>query len=109
MMAMGWYLSHYLRGGKDIAVASATKDVAGPIDLGGGATVTSDAKIQARLKCLQNAVGAVPGPLDCYLVLRGIKTLAIRMERHSQNAKAISEYLAKQPKIERVLYPGHDD
>jgi len=106
---MSPYLQNPLRHGADIVVHSTTKYLGGHSDLVGGATVTSDAKIQARLKFLQNAVGAVPGPLDCYLVLRGIKTLAIRMERHSQNAKAISEYLAKQPKIERILYPGHDD
>ncbi len=106
---MSPYLQNPLNHGADIVVHSTTKYLGGHSDLIGGAAITSDGKIQARLKFLQNAVGAVPGSLDCYLVLRGIKTLAVRMERHNQNAKAISEYLAKQPKVERVLYPGQSD
>src|SRR6266704_1277967 len=65
--------------------------------------------VQSRLKYLQNAVGAIPGPLDCYLVLRGIKTLAVRMDRHNENARTISEFLTKQPKVEKVNYPGLPD
>ncbi|HYY92719.1 MAG TPA: cystathionine gamma-synthase [Candidatus Dormibacteraeota bacterium] len=106
---MSPYLQNPLNHGVDIVVHSTTKYLGGHSDLIGGATVTSDSKIQTRLKFLQNAVGAVPGPLDSYLVLRGIKTLAIRMERHSQNAETVSDYLAKQSKVERVLYPGLPD
>src|SRR5207244_691803 len=72
-------------------------------------TITKNEDVQSRLKYLQNAVGAVPGPLDCYLVLRGIKTLAVRMDRHNENTRTISEFLAKQPKVEKVNYPGIPD
>jgi cystathionine gamma-lyase len=106
---MSPYLQNPLLRGADIVVHSTTKYLGGHSDLVGGATITDDRKIQDRLHFLQNAVGAVPGPMDCYLVLRGIKTLAVRMERHSQNAKAISEYLARQPRVERVYYPGQPD
>src|SRR5579864_1532106 len=103
---MSPYLQNPLSHGADIVVHSTTKYIGGHSDLVGGATVTDDRKVQDRLKFLQNAVGAVPGPMDCFLVLRGLKTLAVRMERHNQNAKIVSEYLAKSPKVERVLYPG---
>lgn len=106
---MSPYLQNPLRHGADIVMHSTTKYIGGHSDLVGGATVTNDLKIQQRLKFLQNAVGAVPGPMDCFLVLRGAKTLAIRMERHSANAKAVSEHLAKQPQIDRVFYPGNAD
>jgi cystathionine gamma-lyase len=106
---MSPYLQNPLRQGADIVVHSTTKYLGGHSDLVGGATMTDDRKIQDRLHFLQNAVGAVPGPMDCYLVLRGIKTLVVRMERHGQNAKAISEYLARQPRVERVHYPGQPD
>jgi cystathionine gamma-lyase len=106
---MSPYLQNPLHHGADIVVHSTTKYLGGHSDLVGGGTVTSNRKIQERLKFLQNAVGAVPGPMDCFLVLRGIKTLALRMEKHSQNAMAICEYLAKQPKVESVLYPGQAD
>jgi cystathionine gamma-lyase len=106
---MSPYLQNPLLHGADIVVHSTTKYLGGHSDLIGGATVTKDEDVQTRLKYLQNAVGAVPGPLDCYLVLRGIKTLAVRMDRHSENSKAISELLTKQPKVERVNYPGLPD
>jgi cystathionine gamma-lyase len=103
------YLQNPLKHGADIVVHSTTKYLGGHSDLIGGATVTKDEAVQTRLKYLQNAVGAVPGPLDCYLVLRGIKTLAVRMDRHSENSKAISELLTSQPKVEKVNYPGLPD
>jgi cystathionine gamma-lyase len=106
---MSPYLQNPLKLGADIVVHSTTKYLGGHSDLIGGASVTKDEGVQTRLKYLQNAVGAVPGPLDCYLVLRGIKTLAVRMERHGENSKAISELLTRQPKVEKVNYPGLSD
>ena len=98
-----------LKMGADTVVHSTTKYLGGHSDLVGGATITNDGEVQKRLKFLQNAVGAIPGPLDCYLVLRGLKTLAVRMERHDENARIISEYLSKQEKVEQVYYPGLPD
>jgi cystathionine gamma-lyase len=106
---MSPYLQNPLRHGADIVVHSTTKYLGGHSDLVGGATITDDQRVQDRLKFLQNAVGAVPGPMDCFLVLRGVKTLAVRMERHSENARIVSEYLSKQSKVERVFYPGLPD
>jgi len=106
---MSPYLQNPLRHGADIVMHSTTKYLGGHSDLVGGAIITSDQKLYERLKFLQNAVGAVPGPMDCYLVLRGVKTLALRMERHSANARAISEYLARQSQVERILFPGRPD
>ena len=106
---MSPYLQNPLRHGADIVVHSTTKYLGGHSDLIGGALVTSDVETYKQLKFLQNAIGAVPGPLDCYLVLRGIKTLSVRMERHTENAQAISEFLAKEPRVENVLYPGGPD
>jgi len=103
------YLQNPLRLGADISVHSTTKYLGGHSDLIGGAAITADADIGKRLKFLQNAVGAVPGPLDCWLVLRGIKTLPVRMDRHNSNAKHISEFLLKQSKVEQVYYPGLPD
>ncbi len=103
---MSPYLQNPLAHGADIVVHSTTKYLGGHSDLIGGATITKDKDVQSRLKYLQNAVGAIPGPLDCYLVLRGIKTLAVRMDRHNENARTISEFLTKQPKVEKVNYPG---
>jgi len=103
------YLQNPLKLGADISVHSTTKYLGGHSDLIGGAAITIDTDIGKRLKFLQNAVGAVPGPLDCWLVLRGIKTLAVRMDRHNSNAKQISEFLLKQPKVEQVYYPGLPD
>ena len=106
---MSPYLQNPLEHGADIVVHSTTKYLGGHSDLIGGATITKDEDVQSRLKYLQNAVGAVPGPLDCYLVLRGIKTLAVRMDRHNENTRTISEFLAKQPRVEKVNYPGLPD
>src|SRR5213594_447729 len=106
---MSPYFQNPLRHGADIVVHSTTKYLGGHSDLIGGAAITSDPALYKRLKFLQNAVGAVPGPLDCWLVLRGVKTLALRMERHDQNARTVSEFLAKQPNVEQVYYPGLPD
>ncbi len=106
---MSPYFQNPLQHGADIVVHSTTKYLGGHSDLIGGAAVTSDQKLYQRLKFLQNAVGAVPGPLDSWLVLRGIKTLALRMEKHDQNARIVSAFLQKQPKVERVYYPGLRD
>ncbi len=106
---MSPYLQNPIKHGADIVVHSTTKYLGGHSDLIGGACVTKDEGVQTRLKYLQNAVGAVPGPLDCYLVLRGIKTLAVRMECHGENSKAISELLTREPKVEKVNYPGLPD
>jgi cystathionine beta-lyase/cystathionine gamma-synthase len=100
------YLQQPLALGADIVVHSATKYLGGHSDVVGGFLATSDLEDYQQLKFLQNAVGAVPGPLDCYLVLRGVKTLAIRMERHCANARQVVDMLAAHPAVERVLYPG---
>ena len=100
------YLQQPLALGADIVMHSTTKYLGGHSDVVGGALVTSDPELYERLKFLQNAAGAVPGAFDCWLVLRGIKTLALRMERHSANAMAIAQFLAQHPAIARVMYPG---
>ncbi|MBI3914499.1 MAG: cystathionine gamma-synthase [Chloroflexi bacterium] len=100
------YLQKPLTLGADIVMHSTTKYLGGHSDVIGGAVVTADKEIFERLKFLQNAAGAVPGPLDCWLVLRGIKTLALRMERHSENALTIAQMLEKNFAVERVFYPG---
>jgi len=103
------YLQQPLALGADFSVHSTTKYLGGHSDVVGGALVTTDRQAYERLKFLQNAVGSVPGPMDCWLTLRGIKTLAIRMERHSQNAARIAEMLNSHSAVERVLYPGLKD
>jgi cystathionine beta-lyase/cystathionine gamma-synthase len=103
------YLQQPLALGADFVVHSTTKYLGGHSDVVGGAIVTTHQPSYERLKFLQNAVGAVPGPLDCFLTLRGIKTLAVRMERHCDNAEDIAEYLSRHPAVERVLYPGLPD
>lgn len=92
--------------GADFVVHSTTKYIAGHSDVVGGAVVTTDLQAFERLKFLQNVVGAVPGPLDCFLALRGLKTLALRIERHLENASKVAQYLAGHPNVEKVLYPG---
>lgn len=101
------YLQQPLEMGADIVVHSTTKYLSGHSDVVGGAIIGRDASLRERLAYLQNAVGAVPGPMDCFLILRGIKTLPLRMIRHSENATAIVDYLAKHPKVGRVHYPFH--
>jgi cystathionine gamma-lyase len=101
------FVQRPLEYGFDIVVHSATKYLNGHSDcLGGVAVVGADASLQERLGYLQNAIGGVSGPFDSFLILRGIKTLALRMERHCANALAIAQFLEKHPKVERVFYPG---
>lgn len=95
-----------LRLGADIVLHSTTKYIGGHCDVLGGALVTSDDDLHAELKFVQNATGAVPGPQDCFLLLRGIKTLALRVERHAANAQRLAEHLATHPAVTRVIYPG---
>jgi cystathionine gamma-synthase len=90
----------------DIVMHSSTKYLGGHSDVVGGVLALNDDKLYADLKFLQNAVGAVPAPLDCFLVLRGIKTLHVRMERHSANALQIARFLDDHPAVQTVLYPG---
>lgn len=92
--------------GADFVMHSSTKYLGGHSDLIGGALVMNNEERYQELKFLQNAVGAVPAPMDCFLALRGLKTLAIRMERHSANAIKIAQMLEDHPKVERVFYPG---
>jgi cystathionine gamma-synthase len=100
------YLQNPLDLGADIVLHSTTKYLGGHSDVVGGFLATNDPTIAERLYFLQKSLGAVPGPFDCWLVLRGIKTLAIRMQRHCENARAIATWLGEQPGIEQVLYPG---
>lgn len=100
------YFQKPLSLGADIVVHSTTKYISGHSDIIGGAVVTSNESIYEALKFHQNAAGAVPGPWDCWLALRGIKTLAIRMRTHEQNALFLAKYLSKHPGVERVYYPG---
>ena len=92
--------------GADAVVHSTTKYIGGHSDLIGGAIVTSDPDWVERLAFLTTAIGAVPGPMDCYLALRGLKTLSLRMRGHGENASAVAEHLAQHPKVTRVYYPG---
>jgi cystathionine gamma-synthase len=101
------YLQRPLDLGADLVMHSTTKYLGGHSDVIGGALVVMDAGVHERLSFLQNAVGAVPGPMDCFLVLRGIKTLPVRMDRHARNAAAVAEYLAGQARVKQVLYPTH--
>jgi cystathionine gamma-synthase len=100
------YLQRPLELGADVVVHSVTKYLGGHSDLIGGAIVTSDEQLIERLTFLQNAAGAVPGPMDCYLALRGMKTLAVRMRAHCRGAKAVADFLQTHPKVARVHYPG---
>jgi cystathionine beta-lyase/cystathionine gamma-synthase len=100
------YLQQPLSLGADMVVHSSTKYLGGHSDTVGGAIVTNDSDLLERLRFLQNATGPIPGPFDAYLVLRGIKTLALRMERHEQNAAMIARFLDDDPRVARVWYPG---
>ncbi len=100
------YLQRPLELGADIVVHSTTKYLGGHSDVIGGFAATNDPTIAERLYFLQKSLGAVPGPFDSWLVLRGIKTLALRMARHSENARAVAQFLEGQDAVERVFYPG---
>lgn len=99
-------LQQPLRLGATFVIHSTTKYIGGHSDVVGGAIVLDDEESYARLKFLQNAVGAVPGPFDAFLTLRGIKTLALRMERHSANATRVARFLEDHPAVAHVIYPG---
>jgi cystathionine gamma-synthase len=103
------YLQRPLELGADVVVHSVTKYLGGHSDLVGGAIATNDAELAERLAFLQNAVGAVPGPMDCFLALRGVKTLAVRMEAHCANAERVASFLAGHPRVRTVHYPGLED
>ena len=100
------YLQEPLSLGADLVVHSSTKYIGGHSDVVGGAVITSDKSWYERLKFIQNSVGAVPGPMDSFLLLRGTKTLALRMERHCENALQIARFLLQHPKVLKVYYPG---
>lgn len=101
------YLQRPLELGADLVVHSTTKYLGGHSDVIGGAVMGRDPDLQERLAFLQNAIGAVPGPMDSFLVLRGIKTLPVRMDRHAVNAQAVADFLGQHPQVERVMYPFH--
>ncbi|MDQ2654718.1 MAG: cystathionine gamma-synthase [Chloroflexota bacterium] len=103
------YLQNPLALGADLVLHSTTKYVGGHSDTVGGAVIGNDPDVFASMKFHQNAAGGIPGPFDVWLALRGIKTLAVRMERHSENAQAVAEFLAGHPAVERVFYPGLAD
>jgi cystathionine beta-lyase/cystathionine gamma-synthase len=103
------YLQNPLDLGADLVVHSATKYLGGHSDTVLGAIVAKDEELAQQLHFLQNAAGAVPGPMDCFLVLRGIKTLHLRMERACQNAARIAQYLQGHPKVNQAYYPGFED
>jgi cystathionine gamma-synthase len=103
------YLQQPLALGADIVVHSATKYLGGHSDVVGGFLALDDDALAERLRFTQNAAGAVPAPFDCYLVLRGVKTLAVRMDRHCSNARAVVDLLVRHPAVERVLYPQLTD
>jgi len=100
------YLQRPLELGADVAAHSMTKYLNGHSDVVGGALVFADAALKDRVAFLQNAIGAVISPMDSFLVLRGTKTLHVRMDRHEQNARGLAEWLEKHPQVERVYYPG---
>ena len=100
------YFQRPLELGVDMVVHSTTKFLGGHSDVVGGVAVLSDDKLFERLSFAQNAIGAIPGPFDCWLVLRGLKTLAVRMRQHEANAHAVAAFLEKHPRVKKVLYPG---
>jgi cystathionine gamma-lyase len=100
------YLQRPLALGADLVVHSTTKYLNGHSDVVGGAVITSDAELAQRLRFVQNAVGAVPSPHDCFLVLRGLKTLHLRMAQHERSARTLAALLEDHPAVERVIYPG---
>jgi cystathionine gamma-synthase len=100
------YLQQPFPLGADVVVHSSTKYLGGHSDVVGGLVAVDDHELAERIAFVQNAAGAVPGPFDCYLVLRGVRTLAVRMDRHCENARAVAALLAEHPAVSRVLYPG---
>jgi cystathionine beta-lyase/cystathionine gamma-synthase len=100
------FLQRPLELGADVVVHSTTKYLGGHSDVVGGFVATNDPTIAERLLFLQKSLGAVPGPFDAWLVLRGVKTLAVRMERHCENARRVAAFLEEHPAVEQVLYPG---
>ncbi|MCZ6841473.1 MAG: cystathionine gamma-synthase [SAR324 cluster bacterium] len=100
------FLQQPLELGADVVVHSVTKYLGGHSDVIGGAAITNSEELAEKLAFVQNAVGAVPGPQDCFLVLRGLKTLHVRMERHCENAMRVARYLEDNPRVGRVYYPG---
>ena len=103
------YLQNPLDLGADIVLHSATKYLGGHSDVVHGALIMNDTDLEQRLRFIQNSCGAVPGPHDCWLILRGIKTLHVRMERHCENGAAIAHYLRSHPKVGKVLWVGFED
>lgn len=103
---MSSYFQKPLDLGADLVVHSVTKYMNGHSDVVGGVLATNNETLYKEIKFMQNAVGGVPAPMDCFLVMRGLKTLHLRMERHAENAMALACYLEKHPKVERVIYPG---
>ena len=103
------YLQQPLSFGAKMVVHSVTKYLGGHSDVVGGAVLTDDPEWDQRIKFVQNSAGAVPGPMDAFLTLRGTKTLHVRMDRHCDNAEALADRLAAHPKVERVIYPGRED
>lgn len=103
------YLQRPLDLGADLVAHSATKYLGGHSDSVSGNVVVKDKKLAERLRFIQNAAGAVPGPMDCFLILRGIKTLHVRVERACKNARKIAKFLINHPKVDRVIYPGFKD
>ncbi len=100
------YFQQPLKLGADIVVHSTTKYINGHSDVVGGALVLNDEEAYEAIKFYQNAAGGVPSPFDAWLILRGIKTLAVRMRQHEENARAVAGFLAEHPRVERVYYPG---
>ncbi|MEE2902167.1 MAG: cystathionine gamma-synthase [Myxococcota bacterium] len=100
------YIQQPLKWGADMVLHSVTKYLGGHSDVVGGAVITSSEEWRERVAFIQNATGGVPGPMDCFFTLRGTKTLAVRMDRHSDNAQTLAEILSEHPKVEKVIYPG---
>lgn len=100
------YLQQPLELGADIVVHSTTKYINGHSDVVGGMAVMNDDEVYQHIKFFQNAAGAIPGPFDAWLTLRGVKTLAVRMRQHTENASAIARFLSEHPRVEKVYYPG---
>jgi len=104
------FMSPYFQNPTDLGATmtyhSTTKYIGGHSDVLGGFVATNDKDVAEKLKFLQKSLGAVPSPFDCYLAMRSLKTLAVRMEAHAKNAQAIAEFLEKHPKVEKVIYPG---